>query len=805
MKNTRLFAILAGLLLPLAVSAQSTSDATPTDESDLVTLDLYEVNSVPLEQVILPSARPFNSVYGTDRGILDTPRNVTIFSREQLTAISIADVRDFTKLTTSSYTRTNFGAPSTPDIRSLIGDMYLNGMRVGLSSNGNGMPINFNSVESINIVKGPATAVYGTSQYVGGYADMISKQPYFNSAHGFASVTVGSFDTLRWTVDYGAPINDKLAYRVSYSGEDSEGYYHDSKKETQALYFALAKQVSDTHRWTFNNEAFYADYTENFGWNRVTQDLIDHGLYQTGVNNNPAPDYGTWSLGYGDSNGNDIDFGNINVVAGTPAAQSDPQNSKWVVSGFPAVNRIALGPVVKLDRRVRLLRPGDDSEGFSYNAQLINTFTPNPDFTVVNNTVFRYIKRNTLSSYSYSEIIDPSYSFESRTEFHITRDSHSVNTGVALRYQFVEAYNDFFNEPANVWDLTKDKNFMNYNNSVNYPNPFTQVAVPGWPGRVFTPDNGDSGISKVWTVAPFYQHDAKINDQWSILAGARVDVMSIDYHMDWVNTIIGPQSIADKTTIGLPSGNASILYKPTPETAYYFTYNYSQNPVGATGNGGGVTTGGGSTFDGGSLRNEAILYELGFKRTFAGGKGFYNIALFDQVRDAKQQDGSLRTYKARGAEFELNYQPNKNLYFTAGYSYLDATVNQAEFDVGNTSLTPPTSRFFILPPGEVRRQGVPEHSINALATYKWDNGFGMTGGLVYTSNILNNVAGTLVIPDQYTLDVTFFYATENYEVRLAVLNATDEDNFGAPNAVYGNESIVAELPARFEATFKYKF
>jgi outer membrane receptor for monomeric catechols len=340
---------------------------------------------------------------------------------------------------------------------------------------------------------------------------------------------------------------------------------------------------------------------------------------------------------------------------------------------------------------------------------------------------------------------------------------------------------------------------------VNYPNAFTQIAVPGWPGRVYTPDNGDSGISKVWTIGPFYQHDWKINDQWSLLAGGRVDVMKADYHIDWENIFLGTLGIADETTIGLPSGNVSALDKPDSESAYYLTYNYSQNPVGATGNGGGVTTGGAASFDGGSLRNEAVLWELGYKRTFAGGKGFYSIAFFDQVRDAKQLDGSLRTYKTRGGEFELNYQPNKNLYVTAGYSFMDATVNQAEFDVGNTSLTPPTSRFFILPPGEVRRQGVPDHSINALATYKWDNGFGITAGLVWTSEIPNNVVGNLIIPDQYTLDFTLFYATGNYEVRVAVLNATDEENFGAPNAVYGNESIVAELPARVEATLRYKF
>ena len=162
-------------------------------------------------------------------------------------------------------------------------------------------------------------------------------------------------------------------------------------------------------------------------------------------------------------------------------------------------------------------------------------------------------------------------------------------------------------------------------------------------------------------------------------------------------------------------------------------------------------------------------------------------------------------FKTQGLEIEGSYQPNKHLYLTGGFSYLDSTVNAPQFDVGNTSLTPPTSRFFILGPGNHPRQGVPKNLFNALATYKWDNGFGATANVVYTSSINNNVVGNLVIPPQYTLDLTMFYSTKAYEVRLAIINVTDQKNWSAPNAVYGNESIVAELPVHFEATFKYKF
>lgn len=807
-KNLRLFAGTSAFLLATAFAFAQAAPAAeePKTDDKVVEMEKFEVNDVPIREVVLPQSRPFNSVFGTDRSILDTPRNVTIFSREQLNAISVQDVRDFSKLTASSYTRTNFGAPTTPDIRTQIADMFANGMRIGLSSNGNGLPINFNSVESINIVKGPAGVVYGASSYIGGYADIITKRPSFDKAEGSASITVGSFDVYRWTFDYGAPSNSKTAWRVSYAGEQSKGFYDNGKKNTQALYLAITHRPDNATEWFFNNELFFADYTENFGVNRVTQRLIDTGFYQTGVNNNPAPNFATGPVvGYIDSTGAPITFSNINVVGGVAAPQSDPQNSRWVVSGFPAVNRIVPGPVVRLDRSRRLLRPGDDSEGWSYNAQLLYKKQSSGDLDVTNNTFFRYVARNTLSSYSYSEIIDPSWSLENRTQFHFKKGSHEIVTGASLRYQFVEAYNDFFNEPAGVWDLTRDLNFANYFNSVNSPSPFTQIPVPGWAGRFFTPDNGDSGISKVTTIGPFYQHDWRVSDQFSILFGGRVDIMRADYEMAWVNSIIGPQRLADETTVGLPNYNASLQYKVNEGLSLYASHNYSQNPVGAVGNGGGITTGGNANFSNASLRNEAILWEAGVKKTYAGGKGFLSLALFKQNRDAVQQDRSLRQYETTGLEFEINYQPNKNFYFTAGYSYLDATVNQPEFDVGNTSLVSPLDRFFILSGNEFRRQGVPKNLINILGSYKWDNGFGMTAGFVWTSDINNNVVGSLVIPSQYTIDLTAFYSTKTWEARFAVLNATDEENWGAPNAVYGNESIVAELPIRAELTLKYKW
>ncbi|MEO7414770.1 MAG: hypothetical protein ABIZ81_15590, partial [Opitutaceae bacterium] len=85
-----------------ALGLAAVNSRAAVDEA--ITMEKLEVNGVPIEQQVLPTSRPFNSVFGTEMSILDTPRNVTIISREQMNVIGIQETRDFSKLTASSYT-----------------------------------------------------------------------------------------------------------------------------------------------------------------------------------------------------------------------------------------------------------------------------------------------------------------------------------------------------------------------------------------------------------------------------------------------------------------------------------------------------------------------------------------------------------------------------------------------------------------------------------------------------------------------------------------------------------------------------
>ena len=320
-----------------------------------------------------------------------------------------------------------------------------------------------------------------------------------------------------------------------------------------------------------------------------------------------------------------------------------------------------------------------------------------------------------------------------------------------LKYQRTKAFDDYFFEPANVWDLTKDHSFINVYNSSSFPaspfNPFTpDVAIPGWPNRYGTPgaNNGDTNDSHATTVGPFIQTNWKLGSQWSLVAGAREDFLSAfvrdplwspavssSYASFWGVAI--PAYPTASISVVIPSVNGSLLFKPAPNITYYLTYNYSQNTSGAVGVGGGVTgwagSGGVPFLDSNgkpylaksAFTQPSLLYEAGAKFALDHEKVFLNFATFDQTRTAKQTSGTaIQKYETSGIEAELNYQPDKHLYATMSFSFIHATtsltsggsgqdypfVGPSEL-VGNEAQLPASVTKW-------RTSGLPEFSANAL-------------------------------------------------------------------------------------------
>lgn len=806
-----------GLVAARSFAAVPPIDATRPTSAETVTMEKFEVNGVPIQQQILPTSRPFNSVFGTEMSILETPRNVTIISREQMNVIGIQETRDFSKLTASSYTQTNFGLPSNPSIRGQTADVLVNGMRRGLTVNGNGMPVNFNAVESVNIVKGTASVIYGATSYTGGYADFITKKPSFDKFRGSVAGTIGMYEQYRWTADIGGPASKTLAYRISYSGEESGSYYYGGKKNTQAVYGAIEWHPTPNYTLEMNGEFYVADFTENWGINRVTQQLIDDGYY-------------------------------------IPDAQTDAQYIAFTqtVGGFGNPVQ-AYGTPVKLDRRRRLLSPGDDSYGINITAQAIQTLRLGDDAKIVNNTFFNYVDRDTFSSYYYASVHQDNYGIENRLQYTNKVQLGSVESnyaaGFSARYQSVWAADDFYHEPINSWDITRDGNlnrvpaaaFGGFNASVLVPGFGPRGVLPGvyatpganypvvFPNGVFTQYNGGGSTndSTLKQISPFYQQTFAFTKSFSLLAGGRIDYMKVK------NTDPLPPpgftAASDSISVSLPSYNASLIHKITEQWSAYYTYSFVTSTESSSLGGGYAFL---DTSYGGDARQfydfqfdkKNYLHELGLKASLMNNKVFVGAALYDQQQKWDTLDGLNRYNKSRGFEVEANFQPNRQFFATISYSYFDSKQRYAGFladsivyDKRLGSAVPFTPDFPSISE-EFQQPGMPKHLVNFLLNYKFTPAFSASIGTVWTGEIVTSQVGQGVsgfgipvvlsankIPWQYTTDVTLAYTGPRWNARISLMNVTDEKNWSAPNPGYGDGAISAELPFHAELTVGFKF
>jgi outer membrane receptor protein involved in Fe transport len=769
-------------------------------------MEKFQVNDVPIEQQILPTSRPFASVFGTDDNILDVPRNVTIVSRAQMDVIDIQDTTQFSKLTSSSYTDSNFGSPSNPSIRGQSGDVFINGMRQRIGESGDGMPIDFNVVESVNIIPGPATAVQGASAYVGGFVDMISKQPFFDTSKTTISFTKGSYNTNRWSIDSGGPITPTLAYRFSYSGEDSDGFYDNWIKEDTSIYGALTWRPTKSYEMFVMAKAFWADYRENFGINRPTQALISNGLYVPGTN----------------------------IDNGTMAGPGNLQNAVNVGTGPGGGDIIAFGAPVPVNYHETAQGPASHAHGMEYNSQIIQTLILSTDAKIVNNTLWTYTKRDTFNSDGYSEIVDPSWTFDNRTSLIITKPWVTVNTGLEEKYQSTRAYDDFFFEPVNVWDLSNTalRGEINSYLAAGGGGGFLGMKVPGFQDRYATPAlgtfgpgsgnggglyfnlNNDTNVSEAATVSPYIQATWKLAETWNLVTGARIDVMHVE-----TSDPLNPGASA-AIEVGEPSLNLSLVDKVSPQFSTYFTYNYSQNYTGDLGDGGGFAiyadSQGNPALPRSLFSEQSQLFELGGKFSLDDGKLFISNDIFEQSRQSKPQGSPVIEYIYYGYELSINFQPNKQFFATLGFSWINGSSPAAEFpfqgydgnqvpggppiplDEGGTTPQQTT--------GRLRAPGQPLDTFNALASYTFPNGFGIESNILVTSPMNNDYQGYLVIPTQYTLDAEVFYKFDkHWEFRLSGTNVTNQHNWEPSVATYALEGIVPLPGTQIFGTVKYRF
>lgn len=805
----------------LAQQAAAPVTAVAASSGDL---DEIVVNGIRRGDLILPTQVTSTSAYGLDLGVMDTPRNNTLLSKAQLDALNVQNPGGFSYLTSSSYSDASFGEPNIPRIRGQYADMFFNGMRDSFTLNGYGAPISFNSVDSIDIIKGPASVQAGPGAGVGGAIDITTKMPSFAKSTEAFSLEVDSQQKRIASVDIDGPLTSNVAARVSFTSNDSGSYYYDMYFHQQSLFASVLTQVTPQYSVLLTGGVEVTRYRENDGVNRVNQGLIDNGTYLTGGVVGPIEGFGS-----------EIDL-----------------------TGSTALN----------DRIIIDEPPGTGAYSLHAKGQIIQTFNASDHFSIVNNTFYDYIDRYNQTEDYYADTAKGSYTIENKTDFKIKFATGFVNNdidaGFTYRYAHVLDIQNFVAEPVSIFDLSQSpltwilppsvqapSGAFYYNGAFNHPQW-------GLPGRFQGPPGPDGFAvggflngtvdSNLQDAAIFLEHRMKFSPEWSVLYGLRGDLVQLNYSDPLGGPDYGappglpllPQS-ASTAWYGLYNGNISVVYSPSSHVSTYLTYNKAQYVL-PTANDGAVATWGEDPTA--QLRQDTLLEEAGVKFDLLDKALFISSAIFKQNRAEPIGEGGTQHTLAhiKGAEIELNYQPDPHFFATASYSYLRTILDTPQpfynfpaqpginNDGSGLDAVFQPNQSFVDP-------GVPEHLFNVLANYKHESGFGgqaniqVTGPVETTQSGWLNVAATSSsadfpavaastvaaltasngyyqspkIPWQYTLNTAAFYSFQQYTVKFTIYNLTDQHNLINDIPFYGNDFLTRVPPRSYDLTISGKF
>ncbi|MGQ3050182.1 MAG: TonB-dependent siderophore receptor [Roseateles sp.] len=162
----------------------------------------------------------------TELRLRELPQSVRVMTRQAIDDLGATKLDDVLDYVGGVSRQNNFGGLwDNIAVRGLAGNEN-SGMATllnGFSSNrGFNAPRDLAGVERIEFLKGPAAALYGSSE-PGGTLNIVSKRPLWQAGHAL-EVYAGSFGLKRAALDSTGPVSAALAYRLNLAIEDRDSF-----------------------------------------------------------------------------------------------------------------------------------------------------------------------------------------------------------------------------------------------------------------------------------------------------------------------------------------------------------------------------------------------------------------------------------------------------------------------------------------------------------------------------------------------------------------------------------------------------
>ncbi|AYG43117.1 TonB-dependent siderophore receptor [Pseudomonas sp. Leaf58] len=188
----------------------------------------------------------------TDTPIVETPRSMTVITRQQLDDRQVLNLNDALRYT-AGVQSSGYGSDSRADwlrVRGFEPTQFLDGLPLPKGSFANPKVDPWN-LERITVLRGPASSVYGQTP-PGGMLDMVSRRPQLERAHQ-VEAQVGSNEHQQINFDSTGKIDDEgtFLYRVSGVVRDSNSPIDHIPDKRYNIAPSLTWNIDDDTKLTF--------------------------------------------------------------------------------------------------------------------------------------------------------------------------------------------------------------------------------------------------------------------------------------------------------------------------------------------------------------------------------------------------------------------------------------------------------------------------------------------------------------------------------------------------------------------------
>lgn len=800
-------AVAASLLCGTALTAPALGQTTPAEEADAKDDESIVVTgslgALPVKNV--------GTVFGFDKTLVETPRSASSISDLQIERFGVSDIYDLVAQAPGTFTNSFFGVGGALDIRGTPGEIYFRGMR-RLDNPGN-YPTPIGASDRIDIVRGPASPIFGPSK-TGGYMNFVPKSArvqggaLMSEPKGEISYTRGSWAKnvlkaeLRGPAKIGAA---EFGYSLYAELEDSGSYYRNMSTNQTILQGSFDNQVTDTIRIEFGG--MYQDYKgqQNGGWNRLTQALVDDGTYITGAAQ-PLDTNGDGQLSRGefDAVGAFSTFGTFGCGGGDvfPTGFTDA----CFTSAYPHLALTGVG-TTKLSRK-NVLTGEDD---------LLNNKTTTLYFDTIFNSDGGLEIKNQFFYDAYKNLNENSYGF---SQFH---NSWVIEDKIVASKTFKNSAGRFSFQLSPSIRYTKFKHGDDFDYEYFHRVDLTVGYTPLSDRLLSTECDCDytNYVSGHYTDVAFAGLvDLDFNFGLDVVLGARYDKVKVKSYINAAKLYVVPALLSAKDSDDGFSYSGSLSYKLPFGLIPYVTIARQSTII--AGQGAEIYP---DDVAGGTFISASKLQEAGVKGSFLDNKLYAAVSVYKQKRtDFNVQSITVnQSVETKGLEAEVRWSVDKHLLITGAYTKtkvynLTAIANGTLFsffgiedlvNVTDPALYLGGQPIGLLPvftKGASRRAGIPENLYSATATYAFDNGIAVSGSVVHVDSVFSGQSQAVKLPAYTTVDLSASYEVNNWLFRAVVKNATNEKYFRANfTELFGSTIVLPEKPRSFQASIVYKF